>query len=183
MSLRSTLAGLTVSLLALGGATVGVAADDPCAGFKWNVTEERAVFSQKPQATPAGHDAQTAPAMKTKTLYELALSPQDGVTFVVPPGKKGLPDGAFAGLVHFRVPTAGAYRVSLDQGFWIDIVSHQALVESTDFAGAHDCKAPRKIVQYNLPAGEDLVLQLSGAAKDKVLVAVTSAAASAAASH
>jgi hypothetical protein len=183
MSLRSTLAGLTVTLLALGGATVAVAADDPCAGFKWNVTEERAVFSQKPQSTPAGHDADTAPSMKTKTLYELSLSPQDGVKFVVPPGKKGLPDGAFAGLAHFRVPTTGAYRVSMDQGFWIDIVSHQALVESTDFTGAHDCKAPRKIVQYNLPAGEDLVLQFSGAAKDKVLVAVTPAAASAAASH
>jgi hypothetical protein len=38
-------------------------------------------------------------------------------------------------------------------------------------------------VQYNLPAGEDLVLQFSGAAKDKVLVAVTAAAASAADSH
>jgi hypothetical protein len=166
-------------MLALSGTTAAVAADDPCAGFKWNVTEERAVFSQKAQATAAGRDAASAPAMKTKTLYELSLAPQDGVKFALPPGKKGLPDGAFAGLVHFRVPITGAYRISLDQGFWIDIVSHQALIDSTDFAGAHDCKAPRKIVQYNLPGNEDLVLQLSGAAKDKVLVAVTPSAASA----
>jgi hypothetical protein len=176
MSSRTPLAWLTISMLAIGGTTAAVAADDQCAGFKWNVTEERAVFSQKAQSTAAGHDAASAPAMKTKTLYELSLSPQDGVKFVVPPGKKGLPDGAFAGLVHFRVPTTGAYRVSLDQGFWIDVVSHQALIESTDFTGAHGCEAPRKIVQYNLPAGEDLVLQLSGAAKDKVRVSVTPAA-------
>jgi hypothetical protein len=89
--------------------------------------------------------------------------------------KKALTDGAFAGLVHLRVATTGPYRISLDQGFWVDIVSHQKLVESTDFTGAHDCSAPRKIVQYNLPAGEDLVLQLSGAAKDRVRVALTAA--------
>jgi hypothetical protein len=152
-----------------------LAADDPCAAFKWNVTEERAVFSQKAQAATAGRDAPAAPAMKTSTLYELALAPQESVKFVVKPGKKGLSDGAFAGVLHFRAPTTGAYRISLDQGLWVDVVSHQALLESTDFTGAHDCSAPRKIVQYDLPAGEDLVLQLSGAAKDRVRVAITSA--------
>jgi len=168
------------TLTVAGGITNAVAADDPCAGFKWNVTEERAVFSQKAEATPAGRDTTSAPAMQTKKLYDLALSPQSDVKFAVPPGKKGLPDGAYAGLIHFRVPTAGAYRVSMDQGFWIDIVSHQALLDSTDFTGAHDCSAPRKIVQYNLPANEDLVLQFSAAAKDHVRVAVTPAAASSA---
>jgi hypothetical protein len=170
---------LTALVLAPGLVTsIAGASDDPCAAFKWNVTEERAAFAQKPQSAAAGRDAPSAPTMKTKTLYELALAPQDSVKFVVSPGKKALPDGAFAGVVHFRVPTAGAYRVSLNQGFWIDVVGHQQLIESTDFTGAHDCSAPRKIVQYNLPAGEDLVLQLSGAAKDHVLVAVTPAAAS-----
>jgi hypothetical protein len=114
--------------------------------------------------------------VKTNTLYDLALAPQDSVKFVLAPGKKALPDGAFAGVLHFRVPSAGAYRVSLNQGMWVDVIGHQQLIESTDFTGAHDCSAPRKIVQYNLPAGEDLVLQLSGAAKDHVLVAVTPAA-------
>lgn len=176
MSLRSgALPWLTISMLTLSRASGAGAADDPCAGFKWNVREERAVFSQKAHSSAAGHDAASAPAVKTKTLYDLTLSPQESVKFIVPPGKKGLPDGAFAGLVHFRVPTTGAYRVALDQGFWIDVVSHQALIEATDFTGAHDCAAPRKIVQYNLPAGEDLVLQLSGATKDHVRVAVTPA--------
>jgi hypothetical protein len=174
MSLRSgALPWLAGWLLVTSGPAL--AADDPCAAFKWNVTEERAVFSQKAQSASAGHDALSAPAMKTKTLYQLALAPQNSVNFVVKPGKKGLSDGSFAGVMHFRVPTTGAYRVALDQGLWVDVVSHQALVESTDFTGAHDCSAPRKIVQYNLPAGEDLVLQLSGAAKDQVRVAITTA--------
>ncbi len=176
-----TLPWLAAAWLSVTGTGVALAADDPCAAIKWNITDERAVFAQVARTEAAGHDAATAPAIKTKTLYELSLAPQDGVKFVVPPGKKALPDGAFAGLVHFRVPTSGAYRISLDQGFWVDIVSHQTLIESTDFTGAHDCNAPRKIVQYTLPAGEDLVLQLSGAAKDRVRVAVTPVAAAGAA--
>ena len=167
------LAGL---VLACGSDSVASAADDPCGAFKWNVTEERAVFAQKAQSAAAGGNRSSAPAIKTKTLYHLALAPQDSVKFVLPPGKKALPDGAFAGVLHFRVPSTGAYRISLNQGMWVDVVGHQQLIEATDFTGAHDCNAPRKIVQYNLPAGEDLVLQLSGAAKDHVLVAVTPAA-------
>jgi hypothetical protein len=159
----------------LGASAVASAADDPCAGFKWNVTPERAVFSQKPHPTAAGHDSTSAPAIKTQTLYDLSLSPQDGVKFAAGPGKKQLSDGAFGGLVHFRVPKAGAYRVSLDQGLWIDIVNNQQLIESTDFTGAHACSAPRKIVQYTLPAAQDLILQLSGATKDHVRLALTPA--------
>ena len=79
--------------------------------------------------------------MKVERLYELALSPQDGVKFVRPPGKKGLADGAFAGLVHFKVPATGSYRVSLSEAFWIDVVSHDELVSSTDFTGAQGCSA------------------------------------------
>jgi hypothetical protein len=101
------------------------------------------------------------------------------VKFILPPAKKGLPDGAFAGLVHLQVPTAGTYRVSLDQGFWIDVVGNQKFVESTDFTGISGCNAPRKIVLFNLPAGADLVLQLSGAAKDHVRVTLTPAPATA----
>jgi hypothetical protein len=169
----SALSWLTVVMLA--GATVATAADDPCSGFKWDVTQEHALFSKAPESVAAGHDLASAPTMKTGKLYELALAPQDGVKFVLMPGKKGLPDGAFAGLVHLQVPAAGAYRVSLDQGFWIDVVGNQKLIESTDFTGSHSCDGPRKIVLFNLPAGQDLVLQLSGAAKDRVRVTLTPA--------
>jgi hypothetical protein len=178
MTLRSrALPWLTV--LILSGATVAAAADDPCAGFKWDVTQEHALFSRTPESVAAGHDIASAPVMRAQTLYELALSPQDGVKFILPPAKKGLPDGAFAGLVHLQVPAAGAYRVSLDQGFWIDVVGNQKFVESSDFTGLSGCNAPRKIVIFNLPAGSDLVLQLSGAAKDHVRVTLTQAPAAA----
>src|SRR5258708_39915620 len=106
--------------------------------------------------------------MKSQQLYELGLSPQDGVKFILPPAKKGLPDGAFAGLVHLQVPAAGPYRVSLDQGFWIDVGGNQKFVESTDFTGVSGCNAPRTIVLFTLPPGADLVLQLSVSATTHV---------------
>jgi hypothetical protein len=167
-----------LAVLLLSGATVATAADDPCTGFKWNVAQEHALFSKSPESVTAGHDLASAPVMKAQKLYELALSPQADVKFIMPPAKRGLPDGAFAGLVHLQVPAAGSYRVSLDQGFWVDIVGDQKFVESTDFGGASGCNAPRKVVIYNLPAG-DLVLQLSGAAKDHVRVTLTPAPAAA----
>jgi hypothetical protein len=162
-----------LTLMVLSGGTVAAAADDPCTASKWNLTREHALFSEAAQSAAAGRDAASAPDMKAGRLYELSLSPQDGVKFVVPPGKKAPPDGAFAGLIRLQVPAAGTYRISLDQGFWIDVIDHQQIIEATDFAGLHGCAAPRKIVLYKLPAGKDLVLQLSGAAKDRVRVTLT----------
>lgn len=167
------LRALGIAVLLASGATAAVAADDPCTGFKWNVTQEHALFTGTADSVTAGHDLASAPTLKAKKLYELALVPQDGVKFVLQPGKKALPDGAFAGLAHLQVPAAGSYRVSLDAGFWIDVVGNQKLIDSTDFGGASGCSTPRKVVFFNLPAGEDLVLQISGAAKDHVRVTLT----------
>ena len=170
---------MLLSMLLLSGATtVAAAADEPCTGGKWDITQEHALFSKPPEAISAGHDLASAPVMKAQKMYELALSPQSGVTFILPPAKKMLADGAFAGLVHMQVPAAGAYRVSLDQGFWIDVVGDQKFIESTDFGGVPGCTAPRKVVIFNLPAG-DVVLQLSAATKDHVRVTLTPAPAGA----
>jgi hypothetical protein len=170
---------MLLSMLLLSGATtVAAAADEPCTGGKWDITQEHALFSKAREAISAGHDLASAPVMKAQKMYELALSPQSGVTFILPPAKKMLADGAFAGLVHMQVPAAGAYRVSLDQGFWIDVVGDQKFIESTDFGGVPGCTAPRKVVIFNLPAG-DVVLQLSGASKDHVRVTLTPAPAAA----
>ena len=172
MTLRSRALPWLTALM-LSGATTAMAADDPCTGFKWNITQEHALFTGAPESLTAGHDLASAPTMKAQTLYELALAPQDTVKFILPPGKRGLPDGAFAGVIHLHVPAAGSYRVSLDAGFWIDVVGDQKLIESSDFGGMSGCNTPRKVVIFNLPASNDLVLQISGAAKDRVRVTLT----------
>jgi hypothetical protein len=115
-----------------------------------------------------------APQLEPNQLYELALAPQEQVTFAVAPGKKMLSDGAYGGVTHVHITQAGSYRVSLSAPFWIDLASGDKLITSGDFTGSSHCDTPRKIVQFALPAG-DLVLQLSGATSAQVRVTITSA--------
>jgi len=48
-------------------------------------------------------------------------------------------------------------------------------VKSANFQGARGCERPHKIVEFDLPAGKDLTLQLGGAPDPSVLVAITRA--------
>lgn len=161
-------------LWSLGAAArAALAADDPCSGFRWDVGHEHALFATVPERVSAGKDAESAPALALDRLYELALTPQQQVAFVVSPGKKMSADGASAGLARLRLTAAGDYRVSLNQGFWVDIVADHQLIASSDFQGRRECDAPHKIVVYSLPGGRDLILQLSGSAGSGVRLTIT----------
>lgn len=172
---RPVVAGfVTMGLAAAAGAA---RAADPCSDFGWNVAHERALFATQPRELRAARTAASPPRIAGDRLYRLALSPQQQVAFAAPPGKKALTDGAYAGIVRLHVPAAALYRVSLSSAFWVDIVKDGTVIASTDFTGAHGCSAPRKIVQYRLPAG-DVLLQLSGQVSPRVEVTVTREAAS-----
>jgi hypothetical protein len=148
-------------------------AADPCTGFKWDVSKEHALFGGSAVSLPAGRDAASAPTIALDRLYELKLTPQDQVAFALPPGKKMLTDGAYAGLAAFQVNAPGAYRVSVDVPFWIDVVADGKLVGTKDFQGQRGCDAPHKIVEYELAASQPFVLQVSGSTKAMVRLTVT----------
>jgi hypothetical protein len=156
------------------------AADDPCAGFRWDIGHERALFAAAAETAVAGKDTASAPLLVPDRLYELQLTPQDQVKFAAPPGKKMLADGASAGLARLHLATAGEYRISLDQAFWIDAVADLRLIASSDFQGRPGCQAPHKIVLYPLPGGQDLILQFSGGIGSRLRLTITPASAPAA---
>jgi hypothetical protein len=162
-------------LLGAGLAAPRAQAQDPCAAFTWNVAHERALFSGAPKAQTAGRDEPTAPTLLTDTLYELQLSADTGVRFVTAPGKKQHGAGPYAGLVKFSVGAAGTYRVAADQPIWFDVVRRGEQVAAKDFQGHAGCSAPHKIVQFDLPAGAALTLQISGGVNQTVRLTVTSA--------
>ena len=81
------------------------------------------------------------------------LAIQSTVIFVAKPGKPTPGDGAYAGLVRFRVAKAGRYRVSISGGHWIEVVDGTQVVSSRDFQGQHGCQRLHKIVEFDLPAG------------------------------
>jgi hypothetical protein len=155
-------------------ASVPARAADPCDGFTWNVTHERALFATVAAPVTAATAAGPAPTLALDKLYDITLTPQDKVSFVLAPAKKALADGAFAGMVTLHIPRAGKYRVAMSEGFWIDVIADGKFAPTDDFTGGHECRAPRKIVQYPLPAG-DLTLQFSNTNSANVRVTVTAA--------
>jgi hypothetical protein len=148
-------------------------ADEACVDFKWDVSQERALFASSPTPLGAGADAKSAPLLQLNHVYELKLVKQEQVSFAVAPGKKSARDGSYGGVVAFKVPASGSYRVAIDMPFWIDVVSDGALVAATDFQGQHGCSSPHKIVQFDLLGTRPFYLQLSNAAPDSVRLTIT----------
>ena len=163
---------IAFGVMAVAMAGQAALAADPCEGFTWNVAHERALFATAPAAVTAATAAGPAPTVDVDKLYEITLTPQDKVSFVLAPAKKALADGAFAGMVTLHIPNSGKYRVSMSEGFWIDVIADGKFAPTDDFTGAHECRAPRKIVQYPLPAG-NLTLQFSNTNSATVRVTVT----------
>jgi hypothetical protein len=145
---------------------------DTCAGFTWNVSKELALFGMAANSQAGGKNADSAPTLNIDQLYELALQPQNDVALVMKPEKKMLSDGAFAGLAKLKISKPGNYRIAIDAPFWIDVVNAGKPVPSQQFQGSGDCHAPRKIVEFTLPAA-DFYIQFSGATSERVRVTVT----------
>ena len=162
-----------VVLLVLGGGALPALADDACVDFKWDVSKERALFAGAPEALTAGKDLKSAAAVVPNRLYRVQLLNQDQVTFAASPGKKAAAAPAFAGLAILKVPASGSYRIAVDLPIWIDVAWKGTLVPAQDFEGQHACSAPHKIVEFDLAAAQPLVLQLSNAAGESILMTVT----------
>jgi hypothetical protein len=163
---------LALALLVGGAAPSLALADDACAGFKWDVSQERALFGSSALAQAAGKDVTAAANIVPNRLYELQLAPQSQVAFSVTPGKK-MADETYAGLAVLKVPVSGSYRFSLDLPFWIDVVINSKLVPAKDYEGQQGCNAPHKIVVFDLDANQKIILQISGASQPVVRLTVT----------
>ncbi|MDB6098569.1 MAG: uncharacterized protein JWN58_1272 [Gammaproteobacteria bacterium] len=150
-----------------------VLAEEPCVDFKWDVAQERALFSGPATPLPAGADAKSAPTVQLNHLYEVKLLPQDKVVFAATPGQNRS-GAANAGMLTFKLPGSGVYRVALNMPVWIDVAANGALVQPKDFQGQHSCAAPHKIVEFDLTGTRSFFLQLIGA-PDSVRLTVTAA--------
>lgn len=164
---------LGLSLLSLTGAALG--ADDPCGAFSWDVSHERQLFSQDAQTLAAGRTLAAAPQLALDRVYELELSAQPEVAFAAHPGRRWPSEATYAGLATLTVPTAGIYRISLDQAAWIDVVANGAPIASRDFQGRPGCSAPHKVVEFALPASTPLTIQFSGGVVSLMKVTLTRA--------
>jgi hypothetical protein len=161
--------------LALLWSISAYAADDPCAAFTWDVHHERELFAKPAEALTGGRSDAAAPDLKVDRLYEVALAKQADVSFVTKPGKAAPEGASYAALVHLKVPAGGTWRISLDAKLWVDVLVDGGAIASSDFQGRPGCSAPHKIVEFVLPAGEVLTVQISSGAAPGVKLSVTRA--------
>jgi hypothetical protein len=169
---------LPVLLVLLWGTSAPVFADDACAGYKWDVRKERALFAGPAAPLSAGLDPKSAPVVVPNRLYQVRLARQDRVTLarsVVKDAAAGkTPEAdAYAGIANLKISTPGSYRVAIDGPFWIDVLANGTPVAAKDFQGQHGCSAPRKIVEFELAGAQRFVLQLSNADRETVLLTIT----------
>ncbi|MGO9931471.1 MAG: hypothetical protein ACLPV8_06625 [Steroidobacteraceae bacterium] len=168
---RTAAASMFVALM-LGSANAPAQNTDACADFKWDVSKERGLFAGPAAPLASGANSKSAPVIVPNRLYGLQLMPQAKVRFAAAPGKRA-PAGAYAGLARLKIPESGSYRVAIDAQIWIDVASDRSLLAAQDFQGQHGCSAPHKIVVFDLPAKQSLILQLSSAAMDRIRLTIT----------
>jgi hypothetical protein len=164
-----------LALLALlAVATTATATEqDPCAAFSWNVSHERELFAASARTGATGTNPAAAPLLDSDRLYELQLNALEQVQFVVQPGKSKGGNGPYAGLARLRLSKAGLWRIALDQPAWIDVIANGQVIASSDYQGRSGCHAPHKIVQFELPAKQELLIQLSGTPEKQVRLTIT----------
>jgi hypothetical protein len=173
--IRSAFCCLILATGFAAAAAHAVPADEPCVDFKWDVSQERALFAGSATPVAAAMDQKSVPVLLLNHLYELKLAKQEQVSFAVTPGKKSAREGSYGGLLTFKIPVRGSYRVAIDMPFWIDVVADGALVAASDFQGQHGCSSPHKIVQFDLAGTRPFFLQLSNAGLDSVRLTITAA--------
>ena len=173
MRLSRALALLMLAAMPLCSPAQAPSANDACLGFKWDISQERALFRSAPRAVEAGTSRVAAPGLEARHLYEVRLAPAEGVSFPVAPGKASPAQNTYAGIIALDLRAAGNYRVAVDTPLWIDIAAHGRLVPASDYEGQRSCSAPRKIVQFALAGSRHWIVQLSGSSVPIVRLAIT----------
>jgi hypothetical protein len=175
MRLPPTLLALALLAgLARFAAAQAPAQADPCNGYKWDVSAERALFAAPARPITAGKDRATATPMVAQQLFAVTLRPLSEVSFPVAPARAP-PTGSFAGLVALSIPAPGKYRIAADVPLWIDVAGGGVLAPVLDYEGNHDCSAPRKVVVFDLQGRTDWMLEVSAADRAVVRLTVTPA--------
>jgi hypothetical protein len=112
------------------------------------------------QGVDAGTSVASPPTLAIGRSARATLVPADSVRFAVAPDKPAAA-GSTAGVFAFDVAGAGTYRVALDAGIWVDVVTGGKALASVAHGHGPDCSGIRKYVDYRLTPGR-YILQASG---------------------
>jgi hypothetical protein len=128
---------------------------------------------RSPAPLAAGRDPKSAAkaALTPGQAAVLTLSRTPQIHYPLRPEKPG-GTVSFGGLAAFTVKEAGAWRVALGSGAWVDVVRDGKAAASVAHGHGPDCTGVRKMVDYQLTPGT-YTLQLAANAEDSLTVLVT----------
>ena len=171
---RRTITGATIVALTIFFARVVAAHEPPsegCAVFSQDLSYELKLM--RGTAVPANAvtgENRALPRLQLDTYYAVSLAPQELARFAAKPGQASRAASLRGGAFQFEVPKAGRYRVSISSRHWIDVVDAQTVIDSVAHFGP-GCELVHKVVEFDLPTGRPLTLQLSG--HDDAMVGLT----------
>jgi len=146
-----------------------------CGAYEYDISTEMALLT-KPGTVIEAAASMKAPdtILESGRAYRVALKEQGQVQLAVEPRRHVLEEGAYAGMVSFKVPADGTWRVSLSKETWAEVVTPDgSAVKSSRFQGREGCPAIRKFVEFPLLGGVIYVLQLSGGTDAEMNVVIT----------
>lgn len=169
-------AATIVGLMLASALPVG-AQEPACEAFTWNLARERELLAQPGISIDAAASAvDSARVIELDRPYLVRLIDRSSALFSATPGKATTVAESTAGVLRLRTVAAGRYRVALSSNHWVDLVQNGRLVPSSGFQGRAGCPSPHKVVEFELPAEAELVLQLSAGTAREVTVLVSSVA-------
>jgi hypothetical protein len=148
---------------------------DSCRANGWDMSGEIAAFKSTAENLPAAVGQFNLPPLELGVLYVLKLSPQTSVQYPQVSTKKSLVHNPLGGLATLTVPADGQYRITVDSPLWIDVVGPDGTIAPSAYTGWHECRLFRKSIEYSLPGGKPLILQLSEATPELIRIVIESA--------
>lgn len=100
----------------------------------------------------------------------VTLLPTPKIAYPVRPAKPG-GSVSYGGIVRFSVDQPGKWRVALSTGAWVDVIRDGVAAPSTAHGHGPDCTGIRKMVDYDLEAG-DYILQLAASGDPQLTLLV-----------
>jgi hypothetical protein len=171
-SARVAMVGVCLAAAIGAGAARAQDSAGSCGADGWEMSREIAAFKSTAENLPAAVAQFNLPPLELGVLYVLKLSPQERVQYPQSTNKKSLVRNPLGGLATLTVPADGQYRITVDSPLWIDVVGPDGIIAPSAYTGWHECRLFRKSVEYALPGGKPLTVQISEATPELIRIVV-----------
>ena len=123
-------------------------------------------WTHAPVKIAARTEIASLPLIEAGQVYDATLNPAGNVMYAVEPGKL-VNASAFGGMFRVRMGVAAKAGIALSGPTWVDGAHDGKALVSTGHGHGPACSTIRKIVWFDLPAGETII-QLTGAVEPSV---------------